>query len=118
QPSLTEATLTGVDMPIAPISSRSPLLARVARRTAIVGAVSAAGVLLFAAPALAHITVSPASVPAGSTTELTFHVPNEEANADTVRIDVQIPTTHPIAQLLVRPVPGWTATVKTIKLPK
>lgn len=105
-------------MPIALVPSRSPLLARVVRRTAIVGAASAAGVLLFAAPALAHITVSPDSAPAGSTTELTFHVPNEEANADTVKIDVQIPTTHPIAQLLVRPVPGWTATVKTIKLPK
>jgi periplasmic copper chaperone A len=96
----------------------SLLISRSFRRIAIVGAASAAGVLLFAAPALAHITVTPDSVPAGSTTELTFHVPNEEASANTVRIDVQIPTTHPIAQLLVRPVPGWTATVKTIKLPK
>ena len=96
----------------------SLLISRSLRRVTIVGAASAAGVLLFAAPALAHITVTPDSVPAGSTTELTFHVPNEEAAANTVKIDVQIPTTHPIAQLLVRLVPGWTATVKTIKLPK
>lgn len=96
----------------------SLLTARAVRRVTVVGATSAAALLLFAAPALAHITVTPDSVPAGSTTELIFHVPNEEAKADTVKIDVQIPTTHPIAQLLVRPVPGWTATVKTIKLPK
>jgi uncharacterized protein YcnI len=88
------------------------------RRVTIVGVTSAAAVLLFAVPALAHITVSPDSVPAGSTTELTFHVPDEEASASTVKVDVLIPTTHPIAQLLAKPVPGWTATVKTIKLPK
>ena len=98
--------------------SRSALLTRTARRVTIVGATSAAALLLFAAPAFAHITVSPDSVPVGSTTELTFHVPNEEATASTVKVDVQIPTTHPIAQLLAKPVPGWTATVKTIKLPK
>jgi len=88
------------------------------RRVTIVGAASTAALLLFAAPAFAHITVSPDSVPAGSTTELTFHVPNEEANASTVKVDVQIPVVHPIAQLLAKPVPGWTATVKIVKLPK
>ncbi len=105
-------------MSIALAHSRSLLMSRTLRRVTIVGAASGAALLLFAAPAFAHITVSPDSVPAGSTTELTFHVPNEEANANTVKVDVQIPTTHPIAQLLAKPVPGWTATVKTIKLPK
>ena len=100
------------------LAPRSTLTGRTVRRVTIVGAASAAAVLLFAAPAFAHITVSPDSVPAGSTTELTFHVPNEEASASTVKVDVQIPTTHPIAQLLAKPVPGWTATVKTIKLAK
>ena len=73
---------------------------------------------LFAGPALAHITVTPDSVPAGSTDVLTFHVPNEEAHADTVKVDVQIPTNHPIAQFLVQPVPGWTFTVKNVRLAK
>ena len=31
---------------------------------------------------------------------------------------MQIPTDHPIAQFLVKPVPGWTASVKTITLAK
>ncbi|HET9897629.1 MAG TPA: YcnI family protein [Streptosporangiaceae bacterium] len=105
-------------MSIALAPSRSPLIPRTLRRITIVGAASGAIVLLFAAPAFAHITVTPDSVPAGSTTELTFHVPNEESKANTVKLDVLIPTTHPIAQLLVKAVPGWTATVKTITLPK
>jgi uncharacterized protein YcnI len=74
--------------------------------------------LLFAIPALAHVTITPSSAPAGSTTELTFRVPNEEASADTTRVDVQIPTDHPIAQLLVKPVPGWTISVQTVTLAK
>jgi uncharacterized protein YcnI len=57
-------------------------------------------------------------VVAGSTDVLTFHVPNEESNADTVKVDVQIPIDHPIAQLLPQPVPGWAVSVKTVKLTK
>lgn len=105
-------------MSIALALSRSLPRARAVRRTAIVGAASATAVLLFAGPALAHITVTPDLVPAGSTTVLTFHVPNEETKADTVKVDMQIPTNHPIAQLLVQPVPGWTVSVKTITLAK
>ena len=92
--------------------------ARALTRTAVVGVAAAAGLVLFAIPAFAHITVTPGSAQAGSTAVLTFHVPNEESNADTVKVDVQIPTDHPIAQFLVRPVPGWTASVKTVKLAK
>lgn len=102
------------------MSVRSSLIprGRTLRRTAIVGAASAATVLLFAGPALAHVTVSPSSAPAGGTAELTFRVPNEEAKAFTVKVDIQIPIDHPIAQLLVRPIPGWTAVVKTTTLAK
>jgi uncharacterized protein YcnI len=87
-------------------------------RAAIVGVAATAGVLLFAIPALAHITVTSSSAASGSAAELTFHVPDEEAHADTVRIDIQIPTDHPIAQLLARPIPGWTASVRTTTLAK
>ncbi|HEY2550674.1 MAG TPA: YcnI family protein [Streptosporangiaceae bacterium] len=91
---------------------------RTLRRAGVVVAATAAALLLLGGSALAHITVTPASVPAGSTDVLTFHVPNEESHADTVKVDVQIPTDHPIAQLLVQPVPGWTATVRTVTLAK
>jgi uncharacterized protein YcnI len=105
-------------MSIALAHSRLTPRARTMRRATVVGAATAAAMLIFAGPALAHITVSPDSVPAGSTTVLTFHVPNEESKADTVKVDIQIPTDHPIAQFLVQPVPGWTFTVKTVTLAK
>jgi uncharacterized protein YcnI len=31
---------------------------------------------------------------------------------------MQIPTDHPVAQLLVEPVPGWTISIRTITLAK
>jgi uncharacterized protein YcnI len=49
---------------------------------------------------------------------LTFHIPNEEASAYTTRVDMRVPTDHPIAQLLVEPVAGWTISVRTISLAK
>jgi uncharacterized protein len=87
-------------------------------RVAAIGVTTAAAVVLLAVPAFAHITVTPGSAVAGSASELTFRVPNEEAKADTVKVDVQIPTGHPIAQLLVKPVLGWTVAVKTVTLAK
>jgi len=87
-------------------------------RAAAVISAAGATVLVLAGPALAHITVTPASAPAGSAAVLTFHVPNEEATADTTAVDMQIPTGHPIVSLLVKPVPGWTITVKKITLAK
>jgi uncharacterized protein YcnI len=77
-----------------------------------------AGLLALAGPAFAHVTITPASAPQGSTAELTFKVPNEESKAATVELQVQVPTAHPIAQFLVKPVPGWTVTVQTVTLPK
>jgi uncharacterized protein YcnI len=92
--------------------------ARILPRTAVVGTAAAAAVLLLAVPALAHVTVTPDSVAAGTAAVLTFHVPNEEAHANTTQVDMQIPTVHPIAQLLVKPIPGWKISVKTVTLPK
>jgi uncharacterized protein YcnI len=90
---------------------------RALSRTTFVGATTASLVLL-AIPAMAHIAVTPGTAEPGSAAVLTFHVPNEEANADTTQVDVRIPTDHPIAQLLAEPVLGWTISVKTITLAK
>jgi uncharacterized protein YcnI len=87
------------------------------RRAATVGALTVAGLAL-AATASAHVTVSPTSLPQGSTAELTFKVPNEESKANTVELQLQIPTDHPIAQVLAKPVPGWTITEHTVTLAK
>jgi len=90
--------------------------ARGLARAAVAGCAASAAVLMLAVPALAHITVTPDSAPGGSAAVLTFHVPNEEATADTTKLDMKIPTDHPIVNLLVKPVPGWTVSVKTITL--
>lgn len=87
------------------------------RRAATVGAFTLA-CLAVAATASAHVTVSPATLPQGATAELTFKVPNEESKANTVELQLQIPIDHPIAQLLAKPVPGWTVTVHTVTLTK
>ncbi len=71
-----------------------------------------------AGPAWAHVEVDPSSEPKGSTVEFAFRVPNEEDTAQTVRVDVQFPTDHPIANVLVRQKPGWTFTTQTHKLAK
>lgn len=87
------------------------------RRAAVVGAGTLAALAL-AATASAHVTVSPTTLPQGSTAELSFKVPNEETAADTVKLQLQIPTDHPIAQVLAKAVPGWTITEHTVKLAK
>jgi periplasmic copper chaperone A len=91
---------------------------RGAGRAAIVAGGTGLGVLALAGTAFAHVTVTPGSAPQGSTAELTFKVPNEESTAATVELQVQVPTAHPIAQFLVKPVPGWTITVQTVTLAK
>jgi uncharacterized protein YcnI len=87
-------------------------------RAAVLLGVCTASLIALSVPAFAHITVTPTSAPQGSAAELTFHVPNEETHANTVKIQVKIPTDPPIAQLLVRPVPGWSSQVQTTQLAK
>jgi periplasmic copper chaperone A len=98
---------------------RVPGRGRRGRARAVVIAAATAGALAaLAAPAWAHITVTPETAPAGSAAELTFRVPNEEVKANVTQVQMQIPTDHPIAQLLAKPVPGWTITVTTVTLAK
>ena len=97
------------------LSARNLFSATGGRALAIAG-VTAAALIGLAGPAFAHVTVNPASVPAGSTAELTFRVPNEEAKANVTEVQIQVPTDHPIAQFLAKPVPGWTITVHNVTL--
>jgi len=68
--------------------------------------------VLLAGPAAAHVTVHPTTLPAGtSDVELTFRVPNERDDANTVGLQVFFPTNLPLLTVDVLPVPGWTSTV-------
>lgn len=88
------------------------------RRAGTVAGLAAAGTLVFATAASAHVTVTPETAAPGEFTKLAFSVPNEEPKADTTKLVVNVPTDHPLAFASVRPVPGWTAKVTTTKLKK
>ncbi|MEU6505982.1 YcnI family protein [Streptomyces sp. NPDC046942] len=87
------------------------------RRAAAVTAGAAAIVLLAAGAASAHVTVHPESYAKGATDGvLTFRVPNEEDSASTTKVQVFLPTDHPVLGVLVHPQDGWTAQVTNTKL--
>jgi uncharacterized protein len=89
---------------------------RIRGRAAAVAALAGATVVLAAVPAFAHVTVQPDSAPKGGYSTVAFKVPCEEDNASTVKLEVALPTDHPIASVSIQPVPGWTAKVTTAKL--
>ncbi|WP_406443225.1 YcnI family protein [Streptomyces sp. NBC_00631] len=90
---------------------------RTLRRAATVTALTAASVLVAAGVAAAHVTVHPESYAKGATDGvLTFRVPNEEDTASTTKVQVYLPTDHPVLGVLVTPHDGWTAKVTTAKL--
>ncbi|MER5910085.1 YcnI family protein [Streptomyces sp. NPDC001982] len=87
------------------------------RRAGLVTALALTGVLTAAGVASAHVTVHPESYPKGATDGvLTFRVPNEEDSASTTKVQVFLPTDHPVLGVLVSPHDGWTAKVTTTKL--
>ncbi|MFJ1606763.1 YcnI family protein [Streptomyces sp. NPDC088253] len=87
------------------------------RRAGLVAALTTAGVLTAAGAAFAHVTVHPETYAKGATDGvLTFRVPNEEDTASTTKVQVFLPTDHPVLGVLVTPQEGWTAQVTTTKL--
>ncbi|MFI6409799.1 YcnI family protein [Streptomyces sp. NPDC050548] len=87
------------------------------RRAGTVAALATAGVLAAAGVASAHVTVHPESYGKGATDGvLTFRVPNEEDKSSTTKVQVFLPTDHPVLGVLVTPQDGWTAKVTTSKL--
>jgi uncharacterized protein len=87
------------------------------RRKLIVGALSASAfVLATASVASAHVTVNPKTADQGGYAKLTFRVPNERPDAQTTKLEIDIPTDKPIASISVQPQPGWTYVVEKTKL--
>ena len=84
------------------------------KRSVIGGIVVAATIALGGSTAGAHVSVTPSSAPQGGFEVLSFSVPNEKADANTVKLEVTLPTKSPIAFVSLKPMPGWTiATEKT-----
>lgn len=77
-------------------------------------ALAALTALAVPAVASAHAEIQPSTVPGGDLANLTVSVPNEQDDAATTSVSIQIPE----QVLLVRfaPKPGWKRTVSTEKL--
>jgi uncharacterized protein YcnI len=87
-------------------------------RPVVVGALVAVFVAVGATAAGAHVEVVPGSAPKGSSPILSFSVPNEEQNANTVKVEIILPTKTPIASVSTKPIPGWTVVTKKTTLAK
>ncbi|MFF0090241.1 YcnI family protein [Streptomyces canus] len=86
-------------------------------RLGLGGALAAAAVLTAAGAASAHVTVHPDSYAKGATDgALTFRVPDESDTASTTKVQLFLPTDHPLLGVLVSPHDGWTAKVIDTKL--
>lgn len=91
---------------------------RMSQRAMAVTGLTALTITMAASAASAHVTANPDVLTAGSYGKVSFRVPNEDAKADTTKLEVDLPMDHPIAYVSVRPMPGWTVTVAKAKLPK
>ncbi|WP_433825170.1 DUF1775 domain-containing protein [Actinoplanes sp. CA-015351] len=87
----------------------------IARRAGALTAVTAAAVLSTAGPAVADVTVSPASVPQGSGQNLTFKVTNE-GDAPITEVTLRIPADTPIAEVYPLSVDDWAPKIVWQKL--
>ncbi|MEU8704112.1 YcnI family protein [Streptomyces sp. NPDC048565] len=86
-------------------------------RIALTGGVAASAVLLLAGTASAHVSVQPQGEAAkGGYATVNFKVPNERDNASTVKVEVSLPTDHPLASVSPQPVAGWKIKVTKSKL--
>jgi uncharacterized protein YcnI len=76
----------------------------------------AAASLVAAPAAFAHVTVNPTEAKADTSERFAIRVPNEEENADTTKLVVQLPENFLFASFATKP--GWTRTETTAKLAK
>lgn len=65
-------------------------------------------VVLLAAPASAHVAVTPETVAPGEAAALTFRVPNESDSAKTVSVEIALPDEPQFDFVSVAAAPGWT----------
>jgi len=87
------------------------------RRMSVSTAVAAgAAVLAFAGPAAAHVSIDPGEAEQGGYATVNFKVPNERDDASTVKLEVTLPTDHPLTSVMPEPVPGWDVKVEQAEL--
>ncbi|MQA11423.1 MAG: DUF1775 domain-containing protein [Pseudonocardiaceae bacterium] len=93
---------------------------RAVQRVGVLVTVGGIVALLGGGTASAHVTANTGGEPAekGGHAAVTFRVPNEEPDANTVRLVVTFPKNNPVSSAQTKPVPGWTARVQKARLDK
>ncbi|MFC5198853.1 YcnI family copper-binding membrane protein [Streptomyces kaempferi] len=90
-----------------------------ASRIAAAGGVAASAVLALSVPAFAHVSVQPEGAAAkGEYAVVDFKVPNERDDSATTKVEVNLPTDHPLASVMPQPLDGWSVKVTKSKLAK
>jgi uncharacterized protein YcnI len=69
-----------------------------------------------AAAASAHVTVHSPGAQEGGSATLTFKVPNEEADASTKQVEIDLPTDTPLTGVTAQAPAGWTSQVSADKI--
>jgi uncharacterized protein len=87
-------------------------------RLPLLAALVVALIAVLALPAGAHVSITPSSAPKGGFEVLSFNVPNEQPDANTVKVEIDIPTKYPIAFVSTQPMYGWTVEVEKTTLAK
>ncbi|HZE66246.1 MAG TPA: YcnI family protein, partial [Sporichthyaceae bacterium] len=78
---------------------------------------AAALVLTAAGGALAHVTVHSADAkPGGSDATVVFKVPNEESNASTTKVEIDLPADTPLTGVTATAPSGWKADVSSTQI--
>jgi uncharacterized protein YcnI len=87
------------------------------RHQVLITAAGLAAALAVAAPAQAHVSIHPNTVPAGAFVTLNVRVPGEEQGAYAYKVDMLMPPGF--TDVAVQNVPGWTVkeTTTTLKTP-
>lgn len=93
-------------------------LRRTALRGGVVTAVVTGVALAVASPAMAHVTAQPGTAQQGGYTVINFRVPDESDTAGTIKLEITMPTDHPITSARTTPQAGWTAVVNKGALPQ
>jgi uncharacterized protein YcnI len=87
-----------------------------ARKLLALASLTALTVAMWPAIASAHVTIENDQVAAGSFAILHFQAPNESESANTVKLEIGIPTDVTIPFVAPRTMPGWQVTTETRKL--
>lgn len=85
-------------------------------RTTGVTAAIAFTAIAGAGTAAAHVSANPEQAEQGGHAKIAFRVPNERPDASTVRVHVALPLDHPLSSVRTKPLPGWTAEVRKVRL--